>query len=150
MLGSGSNPIAYVSPCGFLQRSLTLSKNLQEVSIPDCDDLDKVDWIGRDALSLSMAVNGEGVLAEESVEDWLDAHDNQDSVPVKVEIEFPLLILTWTGDMLVDSLEITGRNGQRVTLNISMQSDGEMIRETSGSPPVGSPIGLLFLITEDA
>lgn len=131
LLGSGSSPITYAAPCGFTQRSMTLTKNLEEVNIPDCDDPDKVDWIGRDATSLSMSISGEGVLAEESVEEWTDAFESVDSVPVKIELEFPTKTLTWTGYMHIESMEMGAANGGRATNNISMQSDGEMVRVVS-------------------
>lgn len=132
-LGSGS-PLVYTAPCGFSSRSLTLEKNLEEVQIPDCDDPNKVDWMGRDATSLSMSVSGEGVLAEESVRDWLLALESIESVPVMIDIVFPAFTLTWTGLMQIESLEIEAPNKQRCTLNVSMQSDGEMVRVTTLTP----------------
>src|SRR5690349_24657772 len=108
LAGSGT----YTSPCGFTNRSVTLSKALNEFSIPDCDDPDAIDWLGRDAISLSMSVSGEGVLAAESVEDWLDAFYSVDSVPAKVEIEFPAKTITFTGAMHIESVEIGANNGQ--------------------------------------
>lgn len=122
------DPIVYAAPCGFTSKSLTLTKGLEEVSIPDCNDPDKVDWLGRDAVSLSMAIGGEGVLAAESSETWLDAWESVESVPVKVEIEFPAKTISWVGSMHVESLELGAPNGRRVTNNVSMQSDGEMVR----------------------
>lgn len=130
LLGNKATPIEYGSKCGFTQRSITLSKSLEEVNIPDCDDPDKVDWVGRDATSLSMAIGGEGVLASESVDDWLDAFESVESVPVKVEWEFPAKTITWTGHMHVENMEVGANNGQRATNNVSMQSDGEMVRVT--------------------
>lgn len=127
LAGSGT----YSTPCGFTNRSVTLSKALNEFSIPDCDDPDAIDWLGRDAVSLSMAVSGEGVLASESVESWLDAFYDVDSVAVKVEIEFPAKTITFTGSMHVESMEIGANNGQRATANISMQSDGIMTKVVS-------------------
>src|SRR5690606_26138271 len=44
-IGNNATPIVYTAPCGFTQRSITLTKNLNEVSIPDCENPDKVDWI---------------------------------------------------------------------------------------------------------
>lgn len=128
LIGNDATPIVFAAPCGFTQRSITLNKGLEEVQVPDCVDPDKVDWMGRDATSLSMSVNGEGVLAAESVETWLDAYDSIDSVPVKVEWEFPAKLITWTGAMHIESIEAGATNGQRATLNVSMQSDGEMKR----------------------
>lgn len=121
----------YAAPCGFSSKSLTFTKGLEEVSIPDCDDPDKVDWVGRDATSLSISVSGEGVLAVESGETWLDAWESVDSVAAKIEIEFPATTITYTGSMHVESLEMGAPNGRRVTLNVSMQSDGEMVRTSA-------------------
>lgn len=124
LAGSGS----YSAPCGFTSRSISFNKALNEFSIPVCDDPDKVDWLGRDAVSLSMSISGEGLLAEESVEDWLDAWHSVDSVAVKVEIEFPSKVITYTGNMHVETAEMGAPNGGRVTNNVSMQSDGEMVK----------------------
>lgn len=130
LIGNDANPIVYAAPCGFTSRSMTLTKGLEEVNIPDCDDPDKIDWVGRDATSLSMSISGEGVLAAESSDTWLDAWHDVDSVPVKIEIEFPAKTITYTGRMHVESLELGAPNGRRVTNNVSMQSDGEMVRVT--------------------
>lgn len=128
LLGSGTGPIVYTAPCGFTSKTVTFTKGLEEQAIPDCIDPDKVDWLGRDAVSLSMSISGEGVLAEESVDTWMDAWESIDSVPVKVEIEFPAKTLVWTGNMHVETVEAVGPNGRTVTSNISLQSDGEMVR----------------------
>lgn len=124
-------PGTYAAPCGFTSKTLTLTKGLEEVNVPDCDDPDAVDWVGRDASSLSMSVSGEGVLAAQSVDTWLDAFHDVDSVGVKIEIEFPAKTITYTGRMHVESMEATAPNGQTVTSNISMQSDGEMVRTST-------------------
>lgn len=131
LIGNASVPPVYANPCGFTQRTITLSKALNEFQIPDCNDPDAVSWLGRDATSLSMGVSGEGVLASESVETWLDAWEDVNSVPVKVEWEFPEKTITWTGRMHVESMEVGANNGERATANISMQSDGEMVRVIS-------------------
>ncbi|OOG73874.1 hypothetical protein B0E45_06165 [Sinorhizobium sp. A49] len=128
LLGNSAVPIVYTAPCGFTQKSITLNKGLEEVQIPNCLDPDAVDWLGRDATSLSMSVSGEGVLAAESVETWLDAWEDVESVPAKVIWEFPAKTITWTGKMHVETLETTAPNGRRVTANVSMQSDGKMTR----------------------
>lgn len=127
-LGDDASPIVYTAPCGFTSRSITFSKALNDFSLPDCSDPDKVDWLGRDAVSLSMSVSGEGVLAADAVETWMEAWESVDSVPVEITITFPAATHTWTGLMHIESLEVGAPNGQRVTLNVSMQSDGEMTR----------------------
>ncbi len=135
LLGNDADPIVYSSPCGFTQRSVTLNKGLEEVNIPDCEDPDLVDWVGRDATSLSMGVSGEGVLASESVDTWLEGFESIESIPVKVEWEFPAKTITWTGRMHIESMEVGANNGQRATNNVSLQSDGKMVRVTTPAVP---------------
>lgn len=127
-LGDSASPIVYTAPCGFTSKSLTLTKNLNEINIPDCDDPDAVAWVGRDAATLSMSVTGEGVLASESVEAWLDAWEDDESVPVKVELVFPAKTITWTGLMHIATFTSGAEQGSRATANVEMQSDGEMTR----------------------
>ncbi|MBZ5760279.1 phage tail protein [Rhizobium sp. VS19-DR104.2] len=131
LLGNSASPVVYSAPCGFTSKSLTLSKDLTDVTLPDCDDPDAVAWVGRDASSLSASVTGEGVLAAESVEVWLDAYEDVESVPVKIEIEFPAKTITWTGAMHISSLNPSSEQGGRVTMSVEMQSDGELTRTTT-------------------
>lgn len=127
LLGDGATPEVFAAPCGFTSKSLTLSKNLQEIDIPDCDDPDAIAWIGRDAQNLSAQIQGDGVAAAESVEDWNDAFQNVESVSAKVEIEFSTGTLTYTGLWQVDNLTFGAEQAGRVTLSVSMQSDGEIV-----------------------
>lgn len=127
-LGNNANPTIYTAPCGLTSRSITLNKALSEEKIPDCDDPDSVAWLGRGATSRAMEISGEGVLAQQSMQTWLDALDSTDSVPVKIEITFPKFTVTWEGKMQVDSFQITANDTEHVKASISMKNDGEMIR----------------------
>ncbi|MFU0504116.1 phage tail tube protein [Pseudaminobacter sp. NGMCC 1.201702] len=128
LLGDSASPMVYSAPCGFTSKSLTLGKSLSEVSLPDCENPDLPITIGRDVQSISASVSGEGVLAASSVETWLTAYESTDSVPVKIEVEFSTGVVTWTGNFHIESLELGAEQGGRVTLNVSMQSDGELVR----------------------
>jgi hypothetical protein len=128
LIGDGASPIVYTAPCGFTSKSLTLTKDLTDVNLPDCDDPDAVAWVGRDASSLSASVSGEGVMASQSIETWLDAWENVESVPVKIEVEFPAKTVTWTGYMHVATFTAGAEQGGRATANVELQSDGELVR----------------------
>lgn len=127
MLGNNADPIVYAAPCGFNSKTVTLNKALEDSPGVSCDNPDAVQWLLRDAVSLSMTVQGEGVLATESVDTWVEAFKNVESVPAKVEIEMPTGILSFTGNMHVESIEWGAPDGRRVTAAITMQSDGEMV-----------------------
>jgi predicted secreted protein len=127
LLGNSAVPIVYAAPCGFTSKSLNLGKSLSEVSIPDCDDPDKPIVIGRDVESTTASVSGEGVLAASALPVWLEAYKSADSVPVKVEVEFSTGTLTFTGRMHLESLEIGAEQGGRVTISVTLQSDGELV-----------------------
>jgi hypothetical protein len=128
MLGDGESPEEFVAPCGFTSKSLTLTKNLSEINIPDCDDPDEVAWVGRDASSLSASITGDGILAAESVETWLDAFESVESINVTIEIEFPAKTIRWVGAMHLSTFTPASEQGGRVTAAVEMQSDGEMVR----------------------
>lgn len=127
LLGSGSGPIVYSAPCGFTSKALQLNKSLSEVSIPDCDEPDKPISLGRDVESTSATISGEGVAAASSVPVWLEAYKSADAIPVKVEIEYSTGTQTFTGMFHIESLEFGAEQGGRVTLNVTMQSDGELV-----------------------
>ena len=119
----------YSAPCGFNSKSMTLTKGLEEFQLPVCEDPDAMTWIGRDAISLSMSISGEGVAAEQSIETWLDAIEDPESIPAKVEAEYPTKTITWTGLLHVSTFTAghpTPRG--RVTATVEMASDGEMVR----------------------
>lgn len=126
-LGNNADPIVYTDPCGFTSRSINFNKTLSEEIIPDCENPDGVFWTARGAKSLSMDISGEGVLAKESKQIWLDAVKNPDSVPVKTELVFPGETTSWQGKMQVESLQITAPIGETVKASIGMKSDGEMV-----------------------
>lgn|SRR5688572_521162 len=128
LLGDGASPETFAAPCGFTSKSLTLTKNLQEVNLPDCDDPDAPAWVGRDVQSLSAAINGEGVLAAESAPAWFEAYEATDSVSVKIEIEFTDITYVYTGLMHIAEMALGAEQGGRVTNNVQMQSDGELVR----------------------
>lgn len=125
-LSDGGSPATFAAPCGFTSKALSLSKNLSEVSLPDCDDPDAPINIGRDVQSLTASVTGEGVLASEAVATWLAFYDSTSSIEVKIEIEFAVKTLTYQGYMHLESMELGAEQGGRTTLKVSLQSDGAL------------------------
>lgn len=126
-LSDGASPAVFSAPCGFTSKSLVLAKNLTEISIPDCDDPDAPIWLGRDVASLTASISGEGVLAAEAAPTWQDAFDSASSIEVQIVITFATGTLTYTGFMHLENLTFGAEQGGRVTISVSMQSDGELL-----------------------
>lgn len=127
-------PTVFTAPCGFTNKALNLSKNLEEVTIPDCDDPDKPSWVGRDVSSLTASVTGEGVLAGEAVETWLNAFKTTEPVPVRIELLLTAGSLIFTGMMHLSTFNITAETGQRVNVSVELQSDGELLGVYTTTP----------------
>jgi len=125
-LGDNSNPIVYTAPCGFTSRSLSFSRSLNETLLPDCDNPNAPGWFERDVTSLSMSISGEGVLASSNIDVWMSTFKTALPVKVKVELLFPNKKHTYTGEMQLESIEVSGSRGETVSLNVSMQSSGEI------------------------
>lgn len=133
-LSDGGSPAQFVAPCGFTSKGLTRSKTFGEVNVPDCDDPDAPAWIERDVQSMTASISGEGVLAREAVPVWEAAMASNSSIAAEVEIVWPNGSSDiWTGNFHVESFEVTATLGERVSVSVSMQSDGEIAyaRETS-------------------
>lgn len=133
MLGTFVASPVYSAPCGFNSKSLTLSKELNDISIPDCDNPDAPAWIGRDVSSMSASVTGEGVVAESALPIWLEAYKKSEPVPVKIVMTGSAQTYTFTGKMHVASLAFEAELGGRVNITVDLQSDGELSQTSAAT-----------------
>lgn len=129
LLESATVPGTFVAPCGLTERSLTLSKETNDTNIPDCTDEDAASWVGRDVVSKSASISGNGVMAKESHPRWRAAYEA--NTPVLCRVEVAGLAAAgggyWSGNFHLTSFVIGAERGQRVTAEIEMQSDGPVI-----------------------
>lgn len=128
-LGDGATPEVFSAPCGFTQKSLTLSSSLSEVLIPDCNNPDAPIYVARDVQSKSLEVSGEGVLAAESLVTWINWYKSAASKNIRLRQVFPAPTgtITFSCAALAENIEFSGSRGNgRVTINVSIASDGEI------------------------
>lgn len=132
-LGDGESPEVFAAPCGFTQKAFSRNKSLNEVAIPDCDDPDAAVVLGTDVATIGWAVTGEGVLAAESIALWDSFYDSTESRNVKITLEFdaPTGSIVYVGKAHLESFEINGQLGSRVTASISLRGDGALDRTPS-------------------
>lgn len=129
-IGDGATPEVFSAPCGFTQKAFNRNKSLNEVAIPDCDDPDAAVVLGTDVATIGWAVSGEGVLAGEALATWDSFYDSTSSRNVKITLEFdaPTGTIVYTGAAHLETFEITGSLGQRVTASVTMRGDGQLTR----------------------
>lgn len=134
LLGDGATPEVFSAPCGFTERSLTLSKSLGEINIPDCSNEDVASWVGRDVISKSASLTGSGVLDADALTVWRNAFTTSDaSKSARMELyRDGAKVGHFQGKFHVESFEIGGSQGQKASISVTLQSDGE-VTWTAGS-----------------
>jgi hypothetical protein len=124
--GSGN----YAKPCGSTNHTVTFSKNLNEVTVPDCDNPDLPAWVARETESLSCEGSAEGILAAEALAAWQAAYISTDSVSARIYLGAVTDAANgkyWVGKIHISSLQFSGDRGTKVNCSINFVSDGELV-----------------------
>lgn len=120
----------FTRPCGLTNHTVSFTKNMQEIDVPDCDDLEAPAWIERGVQSLDFSADGSGVLAAESIERWWDAFNSTESVNARVYVGAVTDTTNgyfWAGKVHVSGFDVTGERGGKAQASIKLVSDGEMV-----------------------
>lgn len=126
LIGDGETPTeGFANPCGFTERAFSINRELSETNVPSCTDDDAPSWLERDTTSQSATVSGQGVLAIESLPMWIEKLETTESFNARVEVWVAgAKVGTWSGAFQLESFETSGTRGERVTVNVTLQSDG--------------------------
>jgi len=117
--------VTYSAPCGLDTKTVALSKNLNEVSIPDCTDEDAPTWMAREVANYSVTISGEGLAASESIQEWDNTFLQSTSRMMRCELEYTGIgFKRIEGKFHLDSETLSGELGNRVRIAINAQSDG--------------------------
>lgn len=129
LLESTTTAGTFIAPCGLTERSLTLTKETNDTTTPDCDDEDAAAWVERDTVSKSASISGEGVMARQSIASWQAAYDSDDPINVRVERSGTAAQGGgyYLGKFHVTSFEQGATRGERVTVSIEMSSSGPVV-----------------------
>jgi hypothetical protein len=125
-LGDGGSPEVFGEPCGLTSHGITLTKDTNDVLVPDCADPDAPAWLERAVRSLSGEASGAGILAAEALPDWQDAFDSTTAPNVRVGINAPAADNGgyYGGKMHLTSFAITGELGDKLQVAVTFVSDG--------------------------
>jgi len=124
-----ATPGTYAAPCGFTEKSFSISKDLTDVTVPDCADPDAPAWVGREVASLSWSVTGSGVLALEALEEWRTFAESSLARNVRVEITTAVGAGGgyWQGKAHLSSFEVSATLGEKIQISVSLESDESAI-----------------------
>lgn len=129
LISDGGSPATFSAPCGFNERSFNLTRELSETVTPDCADEDAPAWTERDTTSMSASITGQGVLDVSALAIWESVLDTTESVRMRVELwREGAKIRHWEGLFQLESFETSATRGERVNVNVSLQSDGIITR----------------------
>lgn len=130
LIGDGATPTeAFTAPCGLTTRGFTLSANSNEVQVPDCDDPDAPAWVERAVATMSGQVTGNGVMAKESFTLWRDWALSGLAKNARVQLVEPGMGY-YSGAFILSNFQLSGDNGDKVKVDITMDSDGQVIWTT--------------------
>jgi predicted secreted protein len=127
LLGNGATPEVFTAPCGLTANAIAFSKDTNSTVVPDCTNPDAPAWVERDVVSNSAAISGSGVMATESLPTWWAAYDSGVSIHTRVQVDLAAPSGGyWEGSFHVTRFEPGGTRGNRVTVTIAMESDGDV------------------------
>ncbi len=128
LLGNSESPEVYSAPCGFTEITVTYEKQVSEVLLPDCIDPDAPIVVGRDVTSISSSISGNGVMALESVNEWLKFRQSVLSWNVRLETvgEAPFGTTTETCKYHLTNFTRSASTGGRVQVSVELVSDGDV------------------------
>jgi predicted secreted protein len=121
-LGDGNTPETFTAPCGLNSRSFNRTAASNETNVPDCDDPDAPSWLDRDITSMSAAISGSGVVANEDYDTWEAWFVSGATKNVQVKLGTRVSV----GPYKCTKLNVTGQRGNRVTFDVTIDSDGEI------------------------
>jgi len=140
-VGDGDTPEVFTAPCAFNSRALNLTKNLNEIVVPDCADEAKPGWIVRDPLSVSWDIAGEGLLDEGSINTWDSWFMQTDAKNVKLSITRTGDTLVYSGKAHLQSFNRTANRGEELTYSVAISGSGALSR----TPAIPVTAGASFM-----
>lgn len=129
LLESATTPGTFGAPCGLTERSITLTKETNDTTTPDCDNEDAAAWVERDTVSKSASISGEGVMARQSIAVWQAAYESDEPIQVRVERSGTAAQGGgyYLGAFHLTSFEQSATRGERATVSIEMSSSGPVL-----------------------
>lgn len=128
-IGNGAVPEVFTGYCSInAARGITFTAATNDFTIPDCLDLEKIAWIAREKVSLSVATNGAGTLNTPDVAMFFEYWKSEDSKNCQIVVDVPAGDggVIFEGPFHLTEFAITGDKGAKQECSIALASDGEI------------------------
>lgn len=129
-VGNGATPEVFTPLCSInAARGITFNANTTEDSVPDCDDLEKVQWLIREKVSLSVDISGAGKIHKTDVKQMVDWHASPEPTNCIVVLDDADAdnVIQFKGAYHLNTFSMSGDPGSpSVTSDIALQSTGEV------------------------
>ena len=128
-LGDGATPEVFSALCGLTTKGINFQTNTNESFVPDCDNPDDPAWREITKSGKFATITGSGIMdAVGAFPRYRDAYDSADSVNMQVRMGASGAFLGgyWEGAFMLTQFNVTGNDGDKVNVEITMESDGEV------------------------
>jgi predicted secreted protein len=126
LVGNGAGPEVFAEPCGLTTKSFDMSASTNTTLIPDCDDPEAPAWESTDVNGLSASGSGTGVMSTESFAVWNDWFLSAQGKNMQIKLDHASLG-HYAGSFKLTSFKLAGTRGNKVTVDLSFKSDGEVV-----------------------
>jgi hypothetical protein len=125
LVGDGATPEVFAEPCGLTTKSFDLSASTNSNLIPDCANPEGPAWESTDingALGLGLGIRRDGV---ESFDAWNDWFLSAEGKNMQIKLDHASLGY-YSGFFKLTSFKLSGSRGNKVLVDLSFKSDGEV------------------------
>lgn len=126
LIGDGASPEVFAAPCGLTSKGFDLTASSNGIEVPDCDDPDAPAWTERVVKALSGSVSGSGIMAKESFALWRDWALSGLPGNVRVKLDHAGLGY-YSGSFILNKFGLKASLGDKVQVDIGLESDGQII-----------------------
>jgi len=122
-VGDANSPEVFAEPCGLTTKGFDEKSATNTNIIPDCDNPEALAWESTDVSSRSVEISGQGLLAQEALATWNAFKADPNGRNCQIYLGTNLYA---TGLFKVTDFKITGARGNKVQVDITIKSDGEV------------------------
>lgn len=128
-IGDGAQPEVFSAPCSInAERGVNFVGEENTTTIPDCADLEAIQWVVSEITSLRVTASGSGVLNTPDLEDYFDWWKSGESRNCKLIMDVPSSAggIIFSGAFKLPNFELSGNKGEKAQVSLSLASDGEV------------------------